>query len=257
MTPLEQARDLAQQIAEFVGKHGSEDTATFLLIEAQRSLAALSAPQGVPQQTQALWDACKKAAEAERHACSIVVWMTAMESEEPDSDDLGVSGWLQEAERRVKHRTGQVPEAGDSEFRDMLAKCAGKARDALVSGDFNAARPAIAALASFADGVAYFDAVPLTAAPAAPKPAEAWQPIETAPKDGRKLILAYLNGHGLQRTVMACWVTDEEAAETDADGVGLEAGWYECIDNWPDYTQVAIHEGEPSHWMPHPAAPQE
>ena len=84
----------------------------------------------------------------------------------------------------------------------------------------------------------------------------AWQPIETAPKDGRKLILSYKNSHGLVRTVMAKWVTDEEAAETDTDDVGLEGGWYECIDNWDDYCQVAIHQGEPTHWMPLPAAPK-
>jgi hypothetical protein len=87
--------------------------------------------------------------------------------------------------------------------------------------------------------------------------AEPWQPIETAPKDGRKLVLSYTNSHGKHRTVFGCWVTDEEAAETDADGVGLEAGWYESIDNWPDYTQVAIHEGEPTHWMPLPQPPKE
>lgn len=84
-----------------------------------------------------------------------------------------------------------------------------------------------------------------------------WQPIETAPKDGRKVILAYRNRNDKARTVMARWLTDEEAAETDADGVGLEGGWYECIDNWNDYTEVAIHEGEPSHWMPSPAAPNQ
>lgn len=77
-----------------------------------------------------------------------------------------------------------------------------------------------------------------------------WQPIETAPKDGRKIILFYLNSHKRPRTVMAAWLTDDAAAEADADDVGLEAGWYECIDNWEDYIQVAIHEGEPTHWMP-------
>ena len=82
-----------------------------------------------------------------------------------------------------------------------------------------------------------------------------WKPIETAPKDGRKLILFYRNSNSKARTVMAKWVTDDEAAETDADGVGLEGGWYECIDNWDDYCQVAIHEGEPTHWMPLPATP--
>lgn len=82
-----------------------------------------------------------------------------------------------------------------------------------------------------------------------------WQPIETAPKDGRKVIVWYLNQNNKARTVMARWLTDEEAAETDGDGVGLEAGWYECIDNWDDYSQVAINQGEPTHWMPLPPPP--
>jgi hypothetical protein len=91
---------------------------------------------------------------------------------------------------------------------------------------------------------------------AAPTQADGWQPIETAPKDGRKLIVWYTNRNLKPRTVFARWLTDEQAAETDGDGVGLEAGWYECVDNWADYTEVAIHEGEPTHWMPLPAAPK-
>lgn len=82
-----------------------------------------------------------------------------------------------------------------------------------------------------------------------------WRPIDTAPKDGRKVILFYRNSHNNARTVMARWLTDEQAAESDADGVGLEGGWYECIDNWDDYTEVSIHQGEPSHWMPLPCPP--
>lgn len=82
-----------------------------------------------------------------------------------------------------------------------------------------------------------------------------WRPIETAPKDGRMMLLFYTNSNGLPRVVVAGWLTDDEAAETDADGFGLEAGWYERIDNWGEYYQVAIHEGEPTHWMPLPPAP--
>lgn len=92
---------------------------------------------------------------------------------------------------------------------------------------------------------------------AQPAPDAGWQPIETAPKTGCKVILFYLNLNNLPRTVMARWLTDEQAAETDADDVGLEGGWYECIDNWDDYTEVAIHEGEPTHWMPLPVPPDE
>lgn len=85
----------------------------------------------------------------------------------------------------------------------------------------------------------------------------AWQPIESAPKTGRKVILSYKNRLNVGRTVIARWLTDEQATEIDGDDVGLEGGWYECIDNWDDYTEVAIHEGEPSHWMPLPAPPIE
>ena len=83
-----------------------------------------------------------------------------------------------------------------------------------------------------------------------------WQPIETAPQTGCKLILSYINSNNQRRTVMARWLTDEQAAETDADDVGLECGWYECIDNWDDYTEIAIHQGEPTHWMPLPEPPK-
>ena len=84
----------------------------------------------------------------------------------------------------------------------------------------------------------------------------AWLPIETAPMTGRQVILFYRNRDNKARTVMARWLTDEAAEEIDEDNAGLEGGWYECIDNWGDYTDVAIHEGEPSHWMPLPAPPQ-
>ena len=85
----------------------------------------------------------------------------------------------------------------------------------------------------------------------------AWRPIESAPKTGRKVILFYKNRLNVDRTVIARWLTDEQATEIDGDDVGLEGGWYECIDNWDDFTEVAIHEGEPSHWMPLPAPPIE
>ena len=85
----------------------------------------------------------------------------------------------------------------------------------------------------------------------------AWRPIESAPKTGRKVILFYKNRLNVGRTVIARCLTDEQATEIDADDVGLEGGWYECIDNWGDFTDVVIHEGEPSHWMPLPAPPIE
>jgi hypothetical protein len=41
---------------------------------------------------------------AERHNCSIAVWMTLQEALAPDADDKGLEGWLREAERRVKEQ---------------------------------------------------------------------------------------------------------------------------------------------------------
>ncbi len=47
---------------------------------------------------------CKDAADTERHACSIAVWMTLQDALEPDADDKGLEGWMREAEQRVKNR---------------------------------------------------------------------------------------------------------------------------------------------------------
>ena len=44
------------------------------------------------------------AIEAERHACSIAVWMTLQDALQPDADDKGLEGWMREAEQRVKNR---------------------------------------------------------------------------------------------------------------------------------------------------------
>jgi hypothetical protein len=84
-----------------------------------------------------------------------------------------------------------------------------------------------------------------------------WQPIETAPKTGKKVILFYLNSDHRPRTVIARWLTDEQAAENDVADLGLKRGWYESIDNWDEFSDLLIHEGNPSHWMPLPAPPIE
>jgi hypothetical protein len=44
------------------------------------------------------------AAKAERHACSICVWMVLQDALEPGADDKGLEGWMREAEQRVKNR---------------------------------------------------------------------------------------------------------------------------------------------------------
>lgn len=62
-----------------------------------------------------------------------------------------------------------------------------------------------------------------------------WQPIETAPKDGRGF-LAYEKD---KRPFVALWL---DAEHPDVD----EAGWYE---HW-NFDPV-----EPTHWMPLPEPP--
>ena len=57
----------------------------------------------VPERTYSRADLLTALA-AERHACSIVVWMTLMEAQEPGADDKGLDGWMREAEQRVKNR---------------------------------------------------------------------------------------------------------------------------------------------------------
>ena len=50
----------------------------------------------------------------------------------------------------------------------------------------------------------------------------------------------------------ACIEYDEAA-----DTYYVTEGWYECIDNWDDYSSVAVTEGEVTHWMPLPQPPIE
>lgn len=61
-----------------------------------------------------------EAIRAERHACSIVVWMTLQDAISTDADDLGLDGWMREAERRVKNRH----EEHDAAERSALAQVA-------------------------------------------------------------------------------------------------------------------------------------
>ncbi len=101
-------------------------------------------------------------------------------------------------------------------------------------------------------------------APIAARKVPEWQPIETAPK-GNAVLIYYANEVGIGRIVKAIYVErfteeadpeseDPEYNESDDTHYTLP-GWYEMIDNWGDYSSVAIHHN-PSHWMPLPAAPK-
>ncbi len=95
---------------------------------------------------------------------------------------------------------------------------------------------------------------PLYATPhPAPVLTEAWQPIETAPKDGRTLLLGYFNSHGKWRTMRGRWYSldtiVEEWEESDLAG----EGWYETVVESDDYPNCWW--AEPTHWMHLPPPP--
>ena len=96
--------------------------------------------------------------------------------------------------------------------------------------------------------------VPLYAPPhTAPVLSDAWQPISTAPKDGRTLLLGYFNSHGKWRTMRGRWYSldtiVEEWEESDLAG----EGWYETVVESDDYPNCWW--AEPTHWMHLPPPP--
>lgn len=83
--------------------------------------------------------------------------------------------------------------------------------------------------------------------------ARQWQPIETAPKDSRTLLLGYFNSHGKWRTVRGQWMSEDYIAEYWEDPDDVEPGWFETsveADDPPNCWRI-----EPTHWMPLPPAP--
>ncbi len=96
----------------------------------------------------------------------------------------------------------------------------------------------------------------------------AWTPVaEALPNSGVKVLACYRNRLGNLRRIRAMWTAakTEEADSDDAEACSeydeatdtyyVTEGWYECIDNWGDYSSVAVTEGEVTHWMPLPPDP--
>lgn len=99
-----------------------------------------------------------------------------------------------------------------------------------------------------------------------------WTSItERMPQCGVIVLAFYVNSAGRNRRIRAeyierwavvaevCTDPDSECVEysESADQYYLLEGWYESIDNWPDYSRVAVIEGDVTHWMRLPAAPDE
>jgi hypothetical protein len=98
----------------------------------------------------------------------------------------------------------------------------------------------------------------------------AWISVTDAlPKSGVTVLACYRNRLGKLRRIRAHWIAAKTAeansedwdqcSEYDeaTDTYYVTEGWYECIDNWGDYSAVAVSEGDVTHWMPLPEAPQE
>lgn len=93
-----------------------------------------------------------------------------------------------------------------------------------------------------------------------------WQPIETAPSS-RIILVHYRNSAGSSRIIKArhvqrwteeCSVEYEEGCgeySEDADAFYVTEGWWEQVDNWPEWCEIRVDEGAPDHWMPLPAPP--
>lgn len=106
------------------------------------------------------------------------------------------------------------------------------------------------------------------AAPAAPANAQGWiSADERLPDNPRDCLAVYVTPAGRQRRIRAYYAKqfeieangdecDSETREED-DTEWLKAGWYECIDNWGEYSSVTVTEGVVTHWMPLPDAPQQ
>lgn len=81
-----------------------------------------------------------------------------------------------------------------------------------------------------------------------------WQPIETAPKTGRTILLGYPNRLGNWRTVRGQWMSEQYIADYWEDSDDVEEGWFETseeAEETPNCWRIS-----PTHWMPLPAAPE-
>lgn len=86
------------------------------------------------------------------------------------------------------------------------------------------------------------------------EPASPWLPIESAPRDGRTLLLGYFNSLGNWRTLRGQWFSQDEIDDSWEEPEDGSPGWHETVveyDMPPNCFRTS-----PTHWMPLPPAPQ-
>ncbi|MCC6797676.1 MAG: hypothetical protein IT366_21365 [Candidatus Hydrogenedentes bacterium] len=92
--------------------------------------------------------------------------------------------------------------------------------------------------------------------------AEKWLPIESASKDGTRVLVYYLNRSGKGRIAHAQYIPRfteenwEDYAEycEEKDVYYTPEGWYEICESWDDYSSMKLIY-EPTHWRPLPPPP--
>jgi hypothetical protein len=96
---------------------------------------------------------------------------------------------------------------------------------------------------------------------------DGWIPVSERLPEGAVLAY-YTNSHGKGRRIRARYVKRFTQESEDIDNFDAQynedddtyydaEGWYELIDNWGDYSSVAVVEGEVTHWQPLPPPPKE
>ncbi|HBD33151.1 MULTISPECIES: hypothetical protein [unclassified Cupriavidus] len=85
-----------------------------------------------------------------------------------------------------------------------------------------------------------------------PGSGEAWQPIETAPKDGTEILLCRD-----ERVTSGAWGEWEETTSEyhSTTGEYLGKSVQDCGASWWSWDGGFTQEAPPTHWMPMPAAP--
>ena len=88
-----------------------------------------------------------------------------------------------------------------------------------------------------------------------------WISVRKAiPPNGRKVLATYLNSYKNRRIITAQYFRRFEVESSGENGEFDEyrkeddtyyvcEGWYECVDNWNEYSSFYVTEGTVTHWM--------